>query len=144
MRYFRNSVILTLVSFTIFVVNGRIEWLPYHQGRFLVGDNIYDSIDKVKFYETALSTLGIIGFLSWRSLCYTVPKSIFVSFGFTAINLGLMLIDIRLNEFSKEINLMIKYTYIDPAWSYPLATIALILGISLVCLASIYPRAIRR
>lgn len=126
--------LMGLLAIGILIIKAYVR-LPLNQ-RGASGQGLYPFLNNIQFIETAITTFICVGLFSQMVLKRTVGTSWVFALGFTAINLGVMMIDARMQKYNVFVEQYILKNYGGKLWIYFLTVIILIGGVLLIRFAN--------
>ena len=127
-------LILFIISLIVLALKAYYR-LPYSQS-YISGHGLYTYINKMQSFEMALTTFLCI-FLVCKFIFRCPNKTIYMmATGFSALNFGLMVLDVRMHSYNIFIEQYIQLRYGDNLKIYLIAFTAITVGILLIKFSS--------
>lgn len=118
---------ITLVALSVLVIKAYVR-LPLSQDG-VTARGLYHFLNNTQFIETAITTFFVVGFFCIKVIKTSFVNSWVLAFGFSAINLGIMIIDARAQKYNIFVENYIRQNYGGAVLIYFIAILSLICGV---------------
>ena len=130
MKPWHKITILWVLSLVVCIAYARrLIWAPSFD-RGLEGHYLQTLISPSAFHRTAIVTATAVFLVSLFLLRFMVALSLYLAAAFTTMNVGIMVVDARLNNWTESIDKSIAHVFFDKPTTY-------LIGVGAICLSAL-------